>query len=95
MELIMRKRHFYRDGRKVRAVVWSMVLEHIRRDHIDPFLTQDRTGFLAPIDPQVLIQSVVLSPNATSQTTTQLSELCRTHALALLVPSRISAAPRF
>lgn len=77
MELIMHKRHFFRDEREVRAVVWSMVPEHIRREHVDPFLTAERAGFLAPIDPKALIQSVVLHPKMTTETAARVAELCR------------------
>jgi hypothetical protein len=95
MQLIMHKRHFFRDEREVRAVVWSMAPEHIRREHVDPFLTADRAGFLAPIDPTALIQCVVLHPKATIETAARASELCRTHALPQPVPSRISSTPQF
>ena len=32
MQLIMHKRHFFRDEREVRAVVWTTAPEHIRRE---------------------------------------------------------------
>ena len=62
MQLIMHKRHFFSD--EVRAVVWSMVPEEIRQKHVEPFLTPDRRGFLAPVDPEKLIHGVVLHPKA-------------------------------
>jgi hypothetical protein len=95
MQLIMHKRHFFRDEREVRAVVWTTAPEHIRREHVDPFLTADGAGFLALIDPKALIQSVVLHPKATTETATRASELCSKHALPQPVPSRISSTPRF
>jgi hypothetical protein len=95
MELIMHKRHFFRDEREVRAVVWSMAPDFIRREHVDPFLTTDRRGFLAPIDPKALIKSVVLHPKATPETTRLVSELCSAHGLARPIPSRIASSPRF
>jgi len=95
MELIMHKRHFFRDEREVRAVVWSMAPEPIRRAHIDPFLTLDRSGFLAPIDPPALIQAVVLHPKISNESALKISELSRAHGLPLPVPSRISSTPRF
>jgi hypothetical protein len=95
MELIMHKRHFFRDEQEVRAVVWSMAPEHIRREHVDPFLTADRAGFLAPINPKALIQSVVLHPKATPGAAAQTAELCRSCTLPQPVASRISSTPRF
>ena len=95
MQLIMHKRNFFRDEREVRAVVWSLTAEHIRRVYIDPFLTADRAGFLAQIDPKALIQSVVLHPKAPAETASRVAELCKTHALPQPVRSRISSTPRF
>jgi len=95
MQLIMHKRHFFKDEREVRAVVWSMAPEEIRREHIDPFLTADRAGFLAPMDPRRLITGIVLHPRATTDTSTRASDLCDTHDLPQPVTSGISIAPHF
>jgi hypothetical protein len=93
MEAIMHKRHFFRDEREVRAVVFSMAAS--RDKHVVPFLTTDGHGFLAPIDPTVLIQGVVLGPKASSDTAVRISELCKTHNLPTPLPSRIASAPQF
>jgi hypothetical protein len=95
MQLIMHKRHFFHDEREVRAVVWSMAPEHIRRQYVDPFLSADRAGFLAPIEPKALIQQVVLHPKATPEIAARVSELCREQSLPLPVASRIATMPRF
>lgn len=95
MQLIMHKRHFFHDEREVRAVVWSMAPEHIRRQHVDPFLTVDRAGFLAAIDAKALIQQIVLHPKATPEIAARVRKLCRERGLAPPVASRIASTPRF
>jgi hypothetical protein len=95
LQLIMHKRHFFSDEREVRAVVWSLVPEDIRRQHIDPFLTADRRGFCAPIEPRALIHGVVLHPKITTGAAAKVSELCRIAQLPEPNRSRISALPQF
>lgn len=95
MQLIMHKRHFYQDEREVRAVVWSMPPPDVQRVHVEPFLTADRRGFLAPVDPKALIRQVVLHPNASTETAAEVTALCNACGVALPVVSRIASMPRF
>jgi hypothetical protein len=95
MQLIMHKRHFFHDEREVRTVVWSMAPEHIRREHVDPFLTADRVGFLAAVEPKALVQQVVLHPTAPAETTARVAEVCGAHGLPQPIRSRIAETPRF
>jgi hypothetical protein len=95
MQLIMHKRHFFSDEREVRAVVWTMVPEEIRRERVDPFLTPDRRGFFAPLDPEKLIHGVVLHPRTTADTVANVSKLCTLHRLPDPIPSRIATPARF
>jgi hypothetical protein len=88
-------RHFFSDEREVRAVVWSLVPEHIRQQHIEPFLTADRRGFCAPIEPNALIHNVVLHPKATTEVAAKVSELCKIAGLIEPNRSRIAALPQF
>jgi hypothetical protein len=95
MQLIMHKRHFFADEREVRAVMWSIAPENVRHEHVDPFLTADRIGFLASIDPKKLLHSVVLHPKATAELVLRISEICSAHGLPQPVPSRIASRPQF
>ncbi len=88
----MHKRHFFSDEREVRAVMWSITP---LRKRVDPFLNADRTGFLTPIDPKVLVRSVVLHPEASAGTAGRVLELCNTHGLPEPLSSRIASNPQF
>jgi hypothetical protein len=76
LEHIMHKRHFFGDEREVRAVVCSTLPDHIRAEQIDPYLTPDHDGFLAPVDLNALIQGVVLYPDADGDLAARVAELC-------------------
>jgi hypothetical protein len=95
MQLIMHKRHFFRDELEVRAVVWTMAPETIRRQYVDPYLNADHTGFLAPINPKELIHQVVMHPKATAGIMRQVSEVCGEHDLPPPMASRIASRPIF
>jgi hypothetical protein len=92
LQLIMHKRHFFADEKEVRAVMWSLMPWP---DHIEPYINADRTGFLPPISPNALIDSVVLHPEASADITARVSELCEKHNLPRQFLSRIALKPQF
>ena len=92
MQLIMHKRHFFKDESEVRAVLWSL---SPYRDAIDPFLNEDRSAFLAPIDPASLIQAVVLHPKVTAEAVAELKDFCVSHGLSEPILSLITSQPQF
>lgn len=92
LQLIMHKRHFFRDEREVRAVMWSMTPERAR---VEPFLTPDGRGFLAQIDPKALIERVVLHPRIKSKSVSRIAALCSAVGLPAPRASRMGAQPSF
>jgi hypothetical protein len=93
LELITHKRHFFADEREVRAVVCTMVQGEVRYEYIDPFLTTDGRGFTPPIDPQRLIQGIVLHPRASPEFRAYVSELCVLNGLPAPALSRLARKP--
>jgi hypothetical protein len=95
LQLITHKRHFFADEREVRAVVCTMVQGDIRHEYIDPFLTTDGRGFTPSIDPQRLIQGIVLHPRASPEFSARVSELCVLNGLPAPGLSRLARKPVF
>jgi hypothetical protein len=95
LQRITHKRHFFADEREVRAVVWAMVQGEIRHKYIDPFLTTDGLGFTPPVDPQRLIQGIVLHPGASLAFRARVSELCVLKGLPEPELSRLARKPVF
>ena len=92
---ITHKRHFFADEREVRAVVSAMVQGEIRHKYIDPFLTTDGLGFTPPVDPQRLIQGIVLHPRASPAFRARVSEHCVVNGLPAPELSRLARKPVF
>jgi hypothetical protein len=92
---IMHKRIFYVDEREVRGVVFSMAAEPLRLQYVDPFLTSDKSGFLANVNVKELIKGVVLHPRATTALSQKVSAMCDRYGLPAPVRSAMSSTPQF
>jgi hypothetical protein len=95
MHRIMHKRIFFIDEREVRGVVSLWSHEPLRQQYIDPFLTADKKGLLAKVNPKELIDAVVLHPRTTAAFADKVSELCSRYGLSPPIRSAMSSAPQF
>lgn len=95
LQLITHKRHFFADEREVRAVVCTMIQGEIRREYIDPCLTADGRGFTPPVDPQRLVQGIVLHPQASPEIKARVLKLCLLNGLPKPELSRLARTPVF
>jgi hypothetical protein len=95
MHRIMHKRDFYRDEREVRAVVWSICPDEIRKELIDPHMMPDGCGYAPPVKVVELVEAVILHPDATPAFTNKVAAFCAANGLPAPVHSAMASKPVF
>lgn len=96
LQNITHKRHFYRDEREVRAVMWRMHgNREVAQQYIEPFITPDGLGFLQPVAIRDLIKEVVLNPKSTPAFADDVAAICARGDLAPPTMSKMAGTPAF
>ena len=93
LEGVMHKRREYIDEREVRIVTLQMTLPGY-----DGVSNPDGVvagGYLAPIDPVVLIPEIRLHPDSSPAFAERVREFCTAHALPAPVPSELAGDPTY